>query len=131
MIPGFGRHELEAAGRDIWSVDQKDTDPAAELGGFFARYYAAMNLVSLVVQFLIAGRVVRHLGVAGATAVMPGLLLGGGVASLLAAGIRWSERLLNESVQPIKVDIRQKRTHDAALRGSAERRVEPPVFEIS
>ena len=58
----------------------------ARLGEFFARYYAIMNGVSLVVQLLIAGRVVRRLGVAGATGVMPGLLLMGGVASFLTGG---------------------------------------------
>ena len=60
--------------------------PSADLGAFFARYYAAMNGLSLVVQLLVAGRVVRRLGVAGATAVMPMLLLGGGIASLVTAG---------------------------------------------
>lgn len=58
----------------------------AKLGEFFARYYAIMNGVSLVVQLLIAGRVVRRLGVAGATGVMPGLLLIGSVASFLTGG---------------------------------------------
>lgn len=60
--------------------------PAAELGPFFARYYAVMNGVSLVVQLLVAGRVVRRLGVAGATGVMPMLLLVGGVASFATSG---------------------------------------------
>ncbi len=58
----------------------------AQLGQFFARYYALMNGVSLVVQLLVAGRVVRRLGVAGATGVMPGLLLIGSVASFVSAG---------------------------------------------
>jgi AAA family ATP:ADP antiporter len=62
------------------------TIPHAKLGEFFARYYAAMNGLSLVVQLFVAGRVVRRLGVAGATAVMPAMLFSGGVASLLAAG---------------------------------------------
>ncbi|CAN5920745.1 hypothetical protein BH11MYX4_BH11MYX4_23570 [soil metagenome] len=57
-----------------------------QLGEFFARYYALMNGVSLVVQLLVAGRVVRRLGVAGATGVMPGLLLLGSAASFLSAG---------------------------------------------
>jgi ATP/ADP translocase len=61
--------------------------PTAQLGGFFALYYAVMNVVSLVVQLFIAGRVVRRLGVAAATGVMPLLLLGGGVASLLTGGV--------------------------------------------
>ena len=60
--------------------------PPAELGEFFARYYAVMNGVSLVVQLLVAGRIVRRLGVAGATGVMPSLLLLGGAASLATGG---------------------------------------------
>ena len=58
----------------------------AQLGEFFARYYAVMNGVSLVVQLLVAGRIVRRLGVAGATGVMPSLLLIGGVASFVTGG---------------------------------------------
>jgi AAA family ATP:ADP antiporter len=60
--------------------------PAA-LGGFFARYYAAMNGLSLLVQVLIAGRIIRRIGVIGAVAVMPLLLLGGGVSALLGGGV--------------------------------------------
>ncbi len=60
--------------------------PHAKLGEFFARYYAVMNGVSLVVQLLVAGRIVRRLGVAGATGVMPSLLVLGGVASFVTGG---------------------------------------------
>jgi AAA family ATP:ADP antiporter len=60
--------------------------PAA-LGGFFARYYAAMNGISLVVQVLIAGRIIRRIGVIGAAAVMPLLLIGGGASALLGGGV--------------------------------------------
>ena len=56
------------------------------LGEFFARYYALVNGVSLVVQLLVASRVLRRLGVAGATGVMPGLLVIGGIVSFLSAG---------------------------------------------
>jgi AAA family ATP:ADP antiporter len=58
----------------------------ARLGEFFARYYAVMNGVSLLVQLLIAGRIVRRLGVAGATGVMPSLIVLGGTASVLTGG---------------------------------------------
>ena len=56
------------------------------LGAFFARYYAVMNGVSLLVQLFVAGLVVRRVGVAGATGVMPTLLMLGGVASLATGG---------------------------------------------
>jgi ATP/ADP translocase len=60
--------------------------PPARLGEFFARYYAVMNGVSLVVQLFVAGRIVRRVGVAAATGVMPSLLLLGGVASFVTGG---------------------------------------------
>jgi AAA family ATP:ADP antiporter len=61
--------------------------PPDALGEFFARYYAVMNGISLVVQVLVAGRLVRRAGVIGAVAVMPLLLLGGGVAALALPGV--------------------------------------------
>jgi ATP:ADP antiporter, AAA family len=45
--------------------------PQEELGTFFARTYAALNLVSLVVQLLLAGRILRGLGVVPALVVLP------------------------------------------------------------
>ena len=60
--------------------------PPERLGQFFARYYAVMNGVSLVVQLFVAGLIVRRVGVAGATGVMPALLVLGGVASFATGG---------------------------------------------
>lgn len=60
--------------------------PAAELGSFFARFYAAMNGVSLVVQLLLATRLLRRLGVVGAIAVMPLLLTIGGTGVVAIGG---------------------------------------------
>ena len=60
--------------------------PAASLGFFFARYYAVMNAVSLVVQVAISGRLVRRVGVIGASAITPFLLLGSGAAVAIQGG---------------------------------------------
>jgi AAA family ATP:ADP antiporter len=60
--------------------------PPESLGFFFARYYAVMNAVSLVVQIFIAGRVVRRMGVIGASAITPLLLLGAGLTAALQGG---------------------------------------------
>jgi AAA family ATP:ADP antiporter len=60
--------------------------PPAELGAFFARYYAVLNVVSLVVQLFLASKLVSRLGVLGATGIMPFGLFVGGVASALTAG---------------------------------------------
>jgi len=60
------------------STAARSLSPAA-LGPFFARFYAVMNLISLVVQLLVASRVLRRLGVVGATAYTPVLLTLGGL----------------------------------------------------
>jgi ATP:ADP antiporter, AAA family len=60
--------------------------PAAELGSFFARYYAAVNVLSLVVQLVVAGRLIRRIGIIPAASVMPFLLLGGGVFAFAGSG---------------------------------------------
>ncbi|HEY8943874.1 MAG TPA: MFS transporter, partial [Polyangiaceae bacterium] len=67
-----------------WTV--ASTVPAHELGGFFARYYAVVNGLSLLVQLFIGGALVRRMGVALAAAVTPSLLLTGAVGVLLSGG---------------------------------------------
>jgi hypothetical protein len=58
-----------------------------ELGGFFATYYAALNGLALLVQLLVSGYLVQRLGVLSAFLVLPVLLLGGSVATILVGGI--------------------------------------------
>lgn len=60
--------------------------PAAALGPFFARTYAVLNAVSLAVQLLVAGRLLRQLGVLPALLILPFLLLGGSVGLFLTGG---------------------------------------------
>jgi AAA family ATP:ADP antiporter len=60
--------------------------PAASLGPFFARFYAVTNGVSLAVQLLIASRVLRRVGVVGASAYTPGLLAVSGAGALVTGG---------------------------------------------
>jgi len=60
--------------------------PAADLGTFFARYYAVLNGASLLVQLALAGRLVRRLGVIGSLQVMPFVMLGGGLVGLVSGG---------------------------------------------
>lgn len=71
--------------------------PPDSLGSFFARFYAAMNAVSLVVQLLLATRLLRRLGVVGAVAVMPLLLTLGG-AGAFAVGGTLAAALLTKTV---------------------------------
>ncbi len=58
-----------------------------ELGGFFATYYAALNGLALLVQLLVSGYLVQRLGVLSAFLVLPVLLLGGSVATIVVGGI--------------------------------------------
>ena len=50
-----------------------------DLGVFFGRYYAVVNALSLLVQLVIAPRLMRLVGVNRALIVMPGLLLVGAI----------------------------------------------------
>lgn len=66
--------------------------PAAELGTFFAGYYAVINILSLLVQVLLTGAAIRTLSVRRVVLVQPlvllfgalGVLAGGGMAAVLA-----------------------------------------------
>lgn len=60
--------------------------PADQLGSFFARYYAVLNAVALVVQLAVAQRVVQRLGVVAALTLLPLLLVAGGGAVLVVGG---------------------------------------------
>lgn len=60
---------------------------SAELGPFFARYYAGLNAVALVVQLFVAGRLMTRIGVVGALSILPILLLTGGGGVVLFGGL--------------------------------------------
>ena len=47
------------------------------------------------------------------------------------AVVRGEERRLDELVQPVEVDVRQEGLTTPPLRRAAQRRVEPPVLQIS
>lgn len=59
---------------------------AADLGSFFAKTYAVLNAIALVVQVAITSRLVRRLGVPSALTVTPLLLAAGGTAAALSGG---------------------------------------------
>ena len=60
--------------------------PPGELGSFFARYYAAMNVVALLVQIAFARRMLARAGVVGTTSLMPALMLFGSVTGFVSGG---------------------------------------------
>lgn len=57
------------------------------LGVVFARFYAAVNFISLAVQLLLAPRLLRIVGVNRSLLLMPGLLLFGAVGFVLSGGL--------------------------------------------
>lgn len=57
-----------------------------QLGPFFARYYAVMNVLALVVQLLIARRAIARAGVVGTTGMLPSALLTGSIVTVLTGG---------------------------------------------
>lgn len=59
--------------------------PKEELARFFARYYAVLNAASLGVQLLVAGRLIRRLGVTGSAVVLP-VMMTLGAGGVLATG---------------------------------------------
>lgn len=60
--------------------------PGPAVGRFVAHYYLLLNVVSLVVQLVMSGTVVRHVGVLPALVLTPLLLLGGALVTLASGG---------------------------------------------
>lgn len=85
--------------------------PANELGPFFARYYAVINALALLVQVIVAPRLLRTSGLNRALLVMPVLLLaaaGGFVfsGSLVAViGLRAVDGVLRHSLNRTATEI--------------------------
>ncbi len=70
----------------LFKLTAKATIPAASLGQFFAGFYAVLNGIALVVQLLLARHLLQRLGVAAALALLPLLLIGGGLTVILVGG---------------------------------------------
>ena len=60
-----------------------ETIPPAELATFFGSFYAVLNLVALIAQLVIAPKILRFMGVAGAMLTLPVFVLIGGVGFAL------------------------------------------------
>ena len=58
-----------------------------QLGFFFARFYAVMNGLALVIQLLVAPRLLRGLGVNGSLLLLPAILFAGSAAFVLTLGL--------------------------------------------
>jgi len=82
-MTGLGTASVLAVDYLFKSVAAKEI-PTAELGSFFASYYAIQNAVSLVVQLFVAGAIVRRFGVANALLGLPSLLVIAGAGAAVA-----------------------------------------------
>ncbi|HEX7671219.1 MAG TPA: hypothetical protein VF395_16610 [Polyangiaceae bacterium] len=58
-----------------------------QLGPFFARYYASIGIIALLVQLFLAPRLLRLFGVNGSLLVLPTLLLTGSLGFVLVGGL--------------------------------------------
>ena len=70
----------------VFKLVAKETVPAAELGEFFAQYYAVLNAVALLMQLFVSLRIVQRFGVVAALCVLPVLLLAGGGSIVFFSG---------------------------------------------
>ncbi len=88
------------------SVAAATVEPA-RLGSFFARSYAAMNVLALAVQVLVSRRLLARVGVVGSVGVMPFLLVLGGAFGFVTGGALFA--------------VLAARAVDGALRHSVQR----------
>jgi ATP/ADP translocase len=58
-----------------------------ELASVFARFYVVINSLSLVVQLMVAPRIMRAVGVQGALLILPAMVLFGAAGMLVATGL--------------------------------------------
>jgi len=92
------------------------------LTSFMGRFYGRVSLVALVVQFLIAPRLIRILGIGGALSVLPLALAGGTIAMVLVPGLvagvalRGADQTLKHSIDKtgrellfVPVSLQQKK----------------------
>lgn len=84
----------------------------ADLGTFFAGYYALLNSASLLAQLFVSGPLLRRLGVVPALALLPGLLVLGGSATLFAGvslglvlALKSSDGALRHSVHRVASEL--------------------------
>jgi ATP/ADP translocase len=65
----------------------KSQGSGSELVSFFARIYLLLNIGSMFLQLLVAPRIQKRLGLAGALLVLPVVLLGGAAYGVLSSAL--------------------------------------------
>jgi AAA family ATP:ADP antiporter len=71
-----------------WTVAR--TVPPAHIASFVSRYYAGLNIASLVVQLFLGAALVRKVGLAAAIVVTPVFLACGALTALIFGGALWA-----------------------------------------
>lgn len=71
----------------LFKREVADAIPPGELGSFFATFYASLNVIALVVQVGLVGWLLDRVGVPRTLAILPALLVGGGLWAALAGGL--------------------------------------------
>jgi AAA family ATP:ADP antiporter len=66
------------------------TLPSANVGPFVARYYLALNGLSLLVQLFVGSPLVRRVGIAAAVVLTPVLLFFGASGAVMFGGAMWA-----------------------------------------
>jgi ATP:ADP antiporter, AAA family len=96
----------------VFKARAVDYHSSAELGSFFARYYLALNAITLVLQLFLTGPLVARLGVLGVSLFSPGLLVLGALAATLtgvplvtAITLRGLDGGLRNSVQRVALEL--------------------------
>lgn len=108
--------------------------PRADVAPFVAHYYLALNCLSLVVQLLASGRLIRRLGVVPGLLLTPALLLGGAVLAfasgslpsvLLVKGIdgslRFSMHRVTAELMYLPIPLKERRAAKPFIDGTLAR----------
>ena len=110
---------------------------SAELGVFFARFYAILNLVAFVFQLALATQLLRRLGVLAAVAILPMLLVLGSVMTFVLGPALGIVLLVKGADGSLRHSLHRTSTEllwmplPAAVRGDAKPLVDTFVVRLS
>jgi AAA family ATP:ADP antiporter len=104
------------------------TVPLATRGVFVARYYAAVNVIALVVQVFLGGAIVRAVGVTTAMLVTPVVSALGGAAALVAGALALPVLALKAADTSLRSSINRLTTELVYLRVSPSGRERAKPF---
>jgi AAA family ATP:ADP antiporter len=71
----------------VEAASAKAADPGAFIGGFYSDFYAAVNIVSALLQGLVVSRVIGKLGIRHALWIMPAIVVLGWTSFLFASSL--------------------------------------------